>query len=229
MAKNRKALSARDTMILESYKTTMDGLAAYYGEAFEIVLHDLVDLDHSIIKIVNGFHSGRKEGAPITDFALSMLEKIRSGGGPADARKNPAPYTTYLSSNKYGKPVKSTTIVIFGENRRAIGLLCINFYLDSPIFALAPFLGGFSDAPEELIDENFITNSDELILKALEKAKAAVMADDTVPAVLKNKEIITRLYYQGIFKLKDAVITIAGDLNISKNTVYLHLRALEKN
>jgi predicted transcriptional regulator YheO len=229
MAKNRKVLSAQDKLILESYKTTMDGLAAYYGEAFEIVLHNLVDLNHSIIKIVNGFHSGRKEGAPITDFALSMLEKIRSDNISKKPDKNPTPYTTYISSSKYGKPVKSTTIVIFGENHRAVGLLCINLYLDSPIFALAPFLGGFTDSPEELIDENFITNSDELIFKALEKVKAAVMADDTIPAVLKNKEIITRLYYQGIFKLKDAVITIAESLNISKNTVYLHLRPLEKN
>ena len=45
--------------IIESYKTTVEGLAAYYGPAFEIVLHDLIDLDHSIVKIVNGHHLGR--------------------------------------------------------------------------------------------------------------------------------------------------------------------------
>ena len=52
--------------------------------------------------------------------------------------------------------------------------------------------------------------------------------DSAISSINKNKEIIFRLYQQGIFNLKDAVITIAEALGISKNTVYLHLRNLEK-
>jgi predicted transcriptional regulator YheO len=213
-------------MLLESYKITMEGLAAYYGDSFEIVLHDLTDLNHSIIKIINGFHSGRKEGAPITDFALSILEKIKAE--TANMTKKTAPYMTYYSSSKYGKPVKSTTIVIFGEHNEAIGLLCINFYLDSPISSLAGLLGASSISPAEFVNENFVSNSDELVTKALQKVKSDVMNDNTIPAVLKNKEILTQLYYRGIFKLKNAVSLVAEDLLISKNTVYLHIRPLEK-
>jgi predicted transcriptional regulator YheO len=124
MAKPKNTLPRTDKLIIESCKATMDGLAACYGEAFEIVLHDLTDLDHSIIKIVNGFRSGRQEGAPITDFALSMLEQItknNAGGSPVEHSLS---FVTYLSSSKYGKPVKSTTIMIFGK--KTIGLLCIN-------------------------------------------------------------------------------------------------------
>ncbi|MDR1587366.1 MAG: PAS domain-containing protein [Treponema sp.] len=220
------SLSAADRIIIESYKTTMEGLAAYYGEAFEFVLHDLVDYDHSIIKIENGFHSGRKEGAPITDFALSMLEEIRKNeNGPVSAGKG-RPFITYVSKNKYGKPVRSTTIVIFGEKKRAIGLLCVNLYLDSPLSSL---LQNFSLGPQsDYVTENFINDSDELILKALEKVKAGVNADEAVPTNQKNKEIVTILYHQGIFKLKNAVQAISEDLGISKNTVYLHLRTLEE-
>jgi predicted transcriptional regulator YheO len=224
MAKAKETLSESDRLILESYKTSMDGLGAYYGEAFEIVLHNLVDLDHSIIKIINGFHSGRKEGAPITDFALSMLEEIRTR-----LDGDSLPYTTYFSSSKYGRPVKSTTIVIFGEKRRAIGLLCINLYFDTPLSALSFLFGSFQDPQMKQIDENFISNSDELIGKALEKVKNRVMEDNSVPQSLKNKEIITLLYYQGVFKLKNAILGVAKDLKISKNTVYLHIRSLEKS
>jgi predicted transcriptional regulator YheO len=225
MAKAKDALSKTDQLIIESYKTTMDGLAAYYGEAFEIVLHDLTDLDHSIIKIVNGFHSGRKEGAPITDFALSMLKQIQeSNNGGSDAEKRS--HITYFSSSKYGKPVKSTTIVIFGEEETPIGLLCVNLYMDSPLTSL---LQNFSPvAQAEYIAENFISDSNELIARSLDKAKTEVLADDAVPASQKNKEIVTLLYYQGIFKLKDAVQTVSRDLGISKNTVYLHIRTLEE-
>jgi predicted transcriptional regulator YheO len=171
MAKAKNTRSPADTLIIESYKTTMDGLAAYYGDAFEIVLHDLTDLDHSIIKIVNGFHSGRKEGGPITDFALSMLEQIRKNAGSG-------PYISYFSASKYGKPVRSTTIVIFGERHRAIGMICINLYLDSPLSSL---LQNFSLAPQaDYVTENFITDSNELILRSLEKVKTEVQSDDTV-------------------------------------------------
>ncbi|MDR3303191.1 MAG: PAS domain-containing protein, partial [Treponema sp.] len=137
-------LSSADQRILDSYKTSLEGLSAYLGEAFEIVLHDLSDLDHSIIKVFNGFHSGRKEGAPITDLALSMLDQIN---------KNADPFISYLSRSKYGKPVKSTTIVIFGENRNAIGLICINLYLDSPLTSLLQDFASL-DNPVEFVSEN---------------------------------------------------------------------------
>ena len=212
-------LTSADKLLIESYKTTMEGLAAYFGEAFEFVLHDLTDYDHSIIKIINGHLSGRKEGGPITDFALSMLEQIQKNSGSGGA------YTAYVSSSKYGKPVRATTIVIFGEKKAAIGLLCINLYLDSPISAL---LQNFSITPTaDYISENFSSDSNELIARTLEKTKKAVEVDDSVPAYLKNKEIVIQLYHQGIFKLKDAVPLVSHDLGISKNTVYLHIRSLE--
>ena len=110
-----KKHSRADALILESYKTVVEGFAAYFGDAFEFVLHDLIDLDHSLTKILHGSHSGRKEGAPITDFALSMLEKIEARN---DDRK---PYAVYFSQSKYGKPVRSTTIVIHGEHKKPIG------------------------------------------------------------------------------------------------------------
>jgi predicted transcriptional regulator YheO len=226
MAKIKNALSRADQLILESYKNTIDGLAAYYGEAFEIVLHSLIDLDHSIIKIVNGFHSGRKEGGPITDFALSMLERIKKNNDSGNASGYDVPFLTYFSASKYGKPVKSATIVIFGEKQNPIGLLCINLYMDSPLSSL---IQNFSlSAPAEYITENFITDSDELILRSLEKIKTEVLGDEQVPVSQKNKKIVTLLYHQGIFKLKDAVQIISRDLGISKNTVYLHIRALEE-
>jgi predicted transcriptional regulator YheO len=215
-------LSTADRLIIESYENLMDVLAAYLGEAFEFVLHLLTDYDHSVIKIVNGFHSGRKEGAPITDLALSMLEKINQGRNNGEAPEN---YAVYFSKSKYGKPVRSTTTVILGEGQRAIGLLCINLYMDSPLSSL---IQNFSFAPSvEFVTENFINDSQELIKRALERVKTDVMADGGIFASQKNKEIVIRLYYQGIFKLKNAVPIISGELGISKNTVYLHLRPLE--
>ncbi|MDR3115845.1 MAG: PAS domain-containing protein [Treponema sp.] len=214
--------SETDRFIINSYKTAIDALAGYLGEAFEIVLHDLSDLDHSIIKIMNGFHSGRKEGAPITDLALVMLEKInKSTHEKADSER----FSTYYSKSKYGKPVKSMTMAIFGEKDIAIGLLCINMYLDSPLTSL---LQPFSlDDSRVYMAESFINDSDELITRVLEKVKHEVSQDTSILVSQKNKEIITLLYYQGIFKLKNSVKIISENLGISRNTVYMHIRTLE--
>ena len=218
MSTTKRDAASADSLLIESYKISMDALAAYLGEAYEIVLHDLQNLDHSIIKIVNGFHSGRTEGSPITDFALSMLEKSCGGGKQ--------PYLVYHSKSKYGKPVKSATIVIDGQNNEPIAMLCINLYLDSPIYSFLQNISAGSGT--EYANENFTRNSDELIINALNEAKSRINADKTISLSLKNKAIINHLCIQGIFKLKSAIKIVADDLGISPNTVYLHIRAMKQ-
>jgi predicted transcriptional regulator YheO len=56
MAKNKDTLTKSDLLILESYKITIEALAAYLGDAYEFVLHDIRNLDHSVIKLANAFH-----------------------------------------------------------------------------------------------------------------------------------------------------------------------------
>ena len=114
---NQLTLTEIDKTILESYKTLVVGLANYLGDGYELVLHSLEDVDRSVIKIVNSY-TGRKEGAPITNLALSMLEKIEN--------EQHGDYISYFSE-KNGMHMKSTTIAIRGERNRVIGLLCINF------------------------------------------------------------------------------------------------------
>ena len=61
--------------------------------------HSLENYDHSVIKIINGFHTGRTEGAPITDLALSMLERINGKDGAGSI--------SYYTKNKKGEPLQS--------------------------------------------------------------------------------------------------------------------------
>lgn len=75
-------LTKADRLILDSYKTALDGFSEYFGEGYELVLHSLEDLEHSVIKIINGHYTNREEGAPITDLALTMLERIRKQSSP---------------------------------------------------------------------------------------------------------------------------------------------------
>ena len=210
-----------DRDILHSYETVVDGLALYLGIGCEVVLHSLEDYENSVIKIVNGEHTGRQIGAPITNLALEMLKKI-------EQRNDEQMSISYFTTNKKGEPLKSTTIAIRGEKDRVIGLLCINYYLNTP---LNQFLDTFTynlhisgESPKEV----FLDNTNDMISDSLDEARKKVFEDNRILPSLKNRKIIEMLYDQGIFNMKGSADEVAQRLEISKNTVYLHLRNIRQ-
>lgn len=211
-------LTATDRQILNSYALMLDGLGAYLGEGYELVLHSLESLDHSVIKIINGHYTGRKEGSPITDLALKMLGELEKDPGRT--------VSPYYNKNKSGSVLRSCTIPITGEHGRIIGLLCMNFHMEIPLSnilqTLAPPQSTVTAAAAPA--ETFSDSIDDLILSSLSETREAVYSDPNISSANKNKEIVLQLYQRGIFNLKDAVIKVAEQLNISKNTVYMHIR-----
>lgn len=225
-------LSEIDKLILNSYKTIVYGLADYLGPESEVVLHSLENYESSAI-IIAGENTKRKVGAPITDLALNMLSRI--------SVSEETNFLTYFTKSKSQIKMKSSTIAIYGENKRIIGLLCINYNLECK---LDDFIKNFSypekaDEDVNLINfnssekssmvENFTNSIDELIEEKVEKIKIKIDNNEEISNNNKNKEIIKILYEEGIFNIKDGVIRVAKKMNISKNTVYLHIRQLEKN
>ena len=208
-------LTEFDKLILEEYCDLAEGLGAYLGSCYELVVHSFASFDHSVIKIVHN-HSGRKEGSPITDFGLKMLY---------DIKKNPDfRYITYYNKSVSGKPVKSCTNAIKGKHGKVIGMLSINLYMDSPIYAFLDAINPDPSQKENVINETLAENVDELIAEKLTAARERVFADRSIQAVNRNREIIFSLYADGIFNMKDAVVKVASLLGISKNTVYMQIR-----
>lgn len=212
-------LSKTDRQILHSYASMIEGLSAYLGSAYEISLHSLEDYNHSVVKIMNGYHSGRSVGAPLTDLALNMLKRIQDQGLSSTEE-----FTAYNAINPVGEYLKSSTIPVLGENNRVIGILCINLYLDSPLSEILESLTETRrEAPEQ---EYFASDMSDAIAKAVSDARAQVLFNSSIAAVNKNKELIRILHEKGIFNIKNSVSQVADALNLSKNTVYLHLRSI---
>jgi predicted transcriptional regulator YheO len=211
------SLTEADRVILESYKSMAEGLSTYLGEGYEIVLHSLENLDQSVIKIFNGYHTGRKEGAPITDLALEMLSQIK--------KYNDTLHISYFCKNRSGEPLHSTTIAIKGAAGRIIGLLCINFYLNTPLYDVYRSLFPQPET-EQALSENFANDISDVIEKSVNEVRMNIISNPRIPANLRNKEIIAQLNDKGIFNLKDSVVRTAEILGISKNTVYMHIRNL---
>ena len=213
------ALSPAEVQIIDSYKTVLVGLGNYLGRGYELILHSLASLDHSVIAIVNGFHSGRKIGSPITNFALSMLQEIQ------ESKDHSA--ISYLNKSASGVLLKSTTIPVTGDHDRIIGLICINFYTDTPLSSiLDPLLISSDSSSTSTFNskETFSEDIDDLIRSTLDDVKTSVEQNPSISTQNRNKEIIIMLYQKGIFQIKDSVVKVAQLMNISQNTVYMHIR-----
>ena len=50
------------------------GLAKILGKDYEVNLHDVSMPEHSLVLCENGYVTGRREGGPMTDFGLFMLQ-----------------------------------------------------------------------------------------------------------------------------------------------------------
>ncbi|MFV0380878.1 MAG: transcriptional regulator [Breznakia sp.] len=213
-------LSVTDRIILNSYRSVVDGLANYLGIGYEVVLHSLEDYEKSVVKLMNAQPSGRKTGIAFHESALSILERIEEA--------NAGGYLSYETKNKKGRAMRSSSMIIYGERKRAIGLVCIHFYLDTPLLKSFPFFtlnGNGINVDSPLFNSNDVN---AFIHQAYDKALCKVIDDDTIATTLKNKMIIQNLYEQGIFDMKDAVIKVSEIMNLSKNTVYMHLRTIKK-
>lgn len=213
-------LTETDKQILQSYRGLVRGLEDYLGEGYEIVLHSLESMEHSVIAIANGHHTGRCEGSPITDLALFMLNSIQE-------QAQNSGYISYFFRNRNGEPLRSSTIVIYGENNRAIGVLCINFYLNTPVYKVVNDLVNNPRDVQPVLPETFANNVEDLLQRIIEQVRAEVEENPQIHSSLKNKEIIRRCSAQGVFQIKSAVSSVAKILNISKNTVYMHLKSLD--
>lgn len=212
-------LSAADRMIIASYHSVLDGLAAYLGGGFEFVLHNLENLDSSAVKIINGHHSNREVGAPITDLALGMLAEIQNKQGDKNR--------IYNNRSRKGSPIRAATLPIFGEGGRIIGLICINFYMDIP---LNEFLSSWFQTGDEVasVSEALASNAEDLIAHSIADARSSIYNSGGIANHSKNRSVIEHLYHKGIFRLKNAVPKVADMMGISPNTVYLHLRKLRQ-
>lgn len=212
-------LTKTDRAILRSYAAMIEGLSIYLGSVYEISLHSLEDYDHSVVKIMNGYHSGRSVGAPLTDLALNMLKRIEDCGLAATNS-----HISYNAVNSMGERLKSSTIPVIGENDRVIGILCINMYLDSPFSEVLESINGTGSEPTE--QEHFAVNTADTIHQAIASARLQILQDASISSINKNKELIRLLNEKGIFSIKNSIKQVADALGISINTVYLHLRSL---
>ncbi|WP_024348326.1 helix-turn-helix transcriptional regulator [Lacrimispora indolis] len=189
-----------------------------FGNRCEIILHDLTkDYAHTVVDIRNGHITGRKVGDCGSNLGLEVLRgEVKDGD-----RYN------YVVHTPDGKILRSSTMFLYDEDKRAIGSLCINLDITQTI-AMEGFLhqynGYIPDAePKKQEKETFAGNISDVLDFLIEQA--AELSEKSVEEMSRNEKIrfVGYLDAKGAFLITKASDRVCDYLKISRFTLYNYL------
>lgn len=213
---------------LDKYIPMVNFIAGIMGKNSEVVLHDLADLDHSVIAIRNNSVSNREVGAPATDLVLKILKENSKYKGDF--------ITNYQGVNKFNKLLNSSTYFIRDDDGSLIGLICVNTdetALNSLMEAVSNVYSIYKKVPESEPEddgesENLSSSAEELARISISKITSA---KGITTEYLKQEDkisIVEELHQKGIFLLKGAVQEVAHALGTSEATIYRYIHKIKQ-
>lgn len=210
--------------LLESYIPLVDFIADIIGPHCEVLLHDVINVQDSVIAIRNGYISGRYVGCPLTDLGLKLLEN--------EAYLNNNARVNYRSRTDSGENLISSTYYIKDEAGVLIGMICVNIlnnpsgqftrsFTDPLLKTVLNNVAGIND--QEEVIESLSTSLDNVVDEATRK----LVTENNIPVERMSMEeknvIVQKLRETGIFKIKGAITKVASALKTSESTIYRYL------
>lgn len=204
-----------DASMLQFLFRLAKALSAQFGPNCEVVVHDLLsnDPDSSIVAIENGHVSGRKVGDGPSQVVLEALNSDDGAGGDR---------LCYLTKTKDGKTLKSTTIYIRDEDKKAIGIFSINYDI-TLMLAMEDVLRQFTAAAAAPDNAPIARNVSDLLDELIEQSVKRIGK----PAALMTKEDKVRairfLNDTGAFLITKSGNKVCKYFGISKYTLYSYI------
>lgn len=215
--------ASEDDKILESFIPMVDFYAETLGRNCEVILHDLRQLESSIIAIRNGHVSGRRVGGCITGFALELLEK------KVYERKNYI--ANYVGkTDETQKTVRASTFFIKNLANNVIGMLCVNVDITaflaarSAIDEFVSMANVASDDDPILPEENLDLDPKALISSRFDRVLSKVGIEPERMTPTEKSAVVFELAELGVFRIKGAVSEISALLRVSEPTIYRYLK-----
>ncbi|WP_373844525.1 transcriptional regulator [Clostridium sp.] len=208
---------------LKKYVSLINFLGEVLGEDTEIVLHDITNVDNSVVAISNGHISGRDIGAPATNLVLKILK---------DGKYSRKEYiTNYKGISSEGNVLRSSTYFIKDDKEEIIGMLCINISLER-FRELRDFIDKFMHIKNNNSKVEDIEKLDQSVEGiALENMQEIIKSTRIPPERMCQEEkieVVKKLNENGIFLLKGAVSEIGEQLKSSEATIYRYLNRIKK-
>ncbi|GAB6158982.1 helix-turn-helix transcriptional regulator [Desulfotomaculum varum] len=214
--KTAKSDKEKNDVIFTNLIRIADTIAQTFGKNCEVAVHDLSNLDKSLIYIA-GDITHRKPGAPITDLVVKVLHQ--EGDRARDM-------VCYKSITKEGRILKSSTTFIRNGAGKIIGALCINFDITDfqHMQATVGDLISLTYQGEEEKKETFASSVHETIDVMVAQATEIVGKPPATMSMEEKIKFVATLEQKGAFLIKGAVDYIATVLGVSKYTVYNYLQ-----
>ncbi len=210
--------SSEHRQIFQNLQQVADAVHALFGPNCEVVIHDLSDLQKSLV-YMRGDVTGRNIGAPATDLLTKLLQQ---SPGKGDYRHN------YKSVTADGRCLKSATTIIKDSTGKAVAAFCIN--LDTTAYfnaiqALLPFIHDLETGiyPSK---ENFADSPSDTIKALFVQAVEEIGVQPSAMSIEEKTRFIEKMKQSGVFQFKGAVEQVAGLMDVTKCTVYNYLKKL---
>jgi predicted transcriptional regulator YheO len=216
----------KDLSILQKYFGIADYIAAINGPGCEVIIHDISNLQNSIVHIVNGHITRRKVGGTITDYALDLI--VNQQHRERDSVVN------YMGTTKDGRILRSSTYFIKDDMQELVGLLCVNIDITDLLIArdilnkTAAFPVDETVEPSASSKEHFALSVDEMVESIIDNAiiESGIRLEDS--NAKQKKELTRSLMSRGVFRFKGAVGAVARKLNVSSQSVYRYYKEIEE-
>jgi predicted transcriptional regulator YheO len=191
-------------------------LSQTLGEETEVVLHDDTG---RILWIANGHLTGREAGMQEQKDSMDLLAK--------QALAQQTDFCTgYKSFSRQGKPLKSSSFFVRGEDGEVKYILCVNQDISTYV--------ALRDQMSRLIGEATMFQAPnpgtdslndvimKMILEEMERSKPFDM--DSREEKLR---LIERLNSRGVFAARGATATVCELLHIAQPTLYKYLQKIK--
>jgi len=212
--------------LLNLYIPLVDFIADIIGPHCEVLLHDIVDVENSVIAIRNGYISGRHIGCPLTDLGFKLLEN------KSYLNQNQNALVNYRSRTDSGENLISSTYYIKDKKGELIGMICVNIlnstdHQINKIPAVFPLTALFSNAVHmdynEEITESLSTSLDNVVDEAVKKLVEKYDISAERMSTEEKCALVQELRENGIFKIKGAITKVSNTLKTSESTIYRYL------
>ena len=207
----------RKAALINTLTQVGEALCRTVGPQCEVVIHDLDDMERSIVWIM-GSATGRKVGGCMTSRGLSLVRSDKT-----------ADRFNYTTRTRDGKMVRSS--LVFVKDEQGTPFISVEINLDtSPFVAFRHVLESLAD-PDEAYDfhDAFIDDAPEMLETMLQKAVAFVGKPVSQMSKSDRLRVVQTLDEAGALELRKAIPAIACYLGVTRYTIHNYLNEIRRD
>lgn len=199
---------------MDNYRRLARNLSSVLGRSAEVVVHDLRDLEHSVVFIA-GDVTHRTVGSPMTNVGLEALNQ---------GTETSEQFGTYQSVLPDGRVMKSSSTFLHDSKGRAVAALCIN--VDLTLWRQAAgLLAEFSQPVDrQNVKEDYMQTVPDMIGTVMSETLEGLGKQPALMDASARMEVMKALEKRGVFLIKGALGYVATTLGVSRATAYNYLQ-----